>query len=120
MLKFSVQTFYQPLFSNSFAFSSLSPALSLQQFISLPKPPTSKSLASSKSLPSPKKQKHLFTQEAKSLMSSFSESFLPSGKQGGAVVLREWHDIVTGETCIPATLNFNNLGEAAVLHIPLL
>jgi hypothetical protein len=53
-------------------------------------------------------------------MSSFSESFLPSGKQGGAVVLREWHDIVTGETCIPATLNFNNLGEAAVLHIPLL
>jgi hypothetical protein len=36
------------------------------------------------------------------------------------VVLRKGHDIVTGETCVPASLNVNNLGEAAVLHFPLL
>jgi hypothetical protein len=36
------------------------------------------------------------------------------------VVLWEGRDIVTGETCIPASLNVNNLGEAAVLNIPLL
>jgi hypothetical protein len=58
--------------------------------------------------------------KAKSLASSFSKSFIPSGKQGGAVVLGEGHDIVTGETCAPAPLNVNNLGEAAVLHFPLL
>jgi hypothetical protein len=26
--------------------------------------------------------------------------------------------MVRGETCIPASLNVNNLGEAAVLHFP--
>jgi hypothetical protein len=36
------------------------------------------------------------------------------------VVLREGCDIVTGETCVPASLNVNNLGEGAVLHFPLL
>jgi hypothetical protein len=36
------------------------------------------------------------------------------------VVLGKGHDIVTGETCVPASLNVNNLGEAAVLHFPLL
>jgi hypothetical protein len=36
------------------------------------------------------------------------------------VVLREGCDIVTGETCMLAFLNVNNLGEAAVLHFPLL
>jgi hypothetical protein len=34
------------------------------------------------------------------------------------VVHREGHDIVTGETCIPASLNANNLGDAAVLLFP--
>jgi hypothetical protein len=53
-------------------------------------------------------------------VSSFSESFIHSGKQGGAVVLKEGHDIVAGETCIPASLNVKNLVEAAVLHFPLL
>jgi hypothetical protein len=28
----------------------------------------------------------------------------------------EGHDIVTRETCIPTSLNLNNLGKAAVLH----
>jgi hypothetical protein len=33
-------------------------------------------------------------------VSSFSKSFLPSGKQGGgATALREGHDTVTIETC---------------------
>jgi hypothetical protein len=46
---------------------------------------------------------------------------MSSGKQvGGTTVLREWHDIVTRETCIPASLNINNLGKAAVLHPALL
>jgi hypothetical protein len=31
------------------------------------------------------------------------------------VVLREGHDIVIGETCVPTSLNINNLGEAADL-----
>jgi hypothetical protein len=35
-------------------------------------------------------------------------------------VLGAGHDIVTGETCIPASLKVNNLGEAAVLHFSLL
>jgi hypothetical protein len=61
-----------------------------------------------------------FIQKAKSLMSSFGEAFISSGKQGGAVVLGEGHIIVTGETCIPASLNINNLGEAGVLHFSLL
>jgi hypothetical protein len=93
MLKFSVQIFYQPHFRNS------SLAILLQQFFSLPKPPTSKSpQAKSKRPPS-----------------SFRGSFILRGKQGGTAVLGAGHDIVTGETCIPASLKVNNLGEAAVL-----
>jgi hypothetical protein len=53
-------------------------------------------------------------------MSSFSKSFIPSGKQDGVVILREGHDIVTGEACVPASLNVNHLGEAAVLDVLLL
>jgi hypothetical protein len=54
---------------------------------------------------------------SKSLKSSFSESFIYSGKQGGgATVLWEGRDIVTRETCVPASLNVNNLGKAAELH----
>jgi hypothetical protein len=42
---------------------------------------------------------------------------MPSGKQGGgAAVLREGR----GETCVPASLNINNLGKAAELHFPFL
>jgi hypothetical protein len=47
-------------------------------------------------------------------MSSFSGPFIDSGKQGGAEVLGEGCDIVTGETCVPVSLNLN-LGDAAVL-----
>jgi hypothetical protein len=53
-------------------------------------------------------------------MSSFSKSFISSGKhEGGARVLREGHDIVIGETCIPTSLKVNNLGKAAVLNFEL-
>jgi hypothetical protein len=34
--------------------------------------------------------------------------------------LGEGCDTVTRETCVPASLNINNLGKAAVLHLPLL
>jgi hypothetical protein len=37
-----------------------------------------------------------------------------SSKQGGAEALGEGCDIVTGETCIPASLN-TSLGDIAVL-----
>jgi hypothetical protein len=57
---------------------------------------------------------------SKNPMSSFSKSFTSCGKQGGgARVLWESHDIVTRETCIPTSLNVNNLGKAAVLHFAL-
>jgi hypothetical protein len=51
---------------------------------------------------------------------SFSESFIPRDKQGGAAVLREGHDIVTRGTCVSASLNVNNLGKAAELHLAFL
>jgi hypothetical protein len=54
----------------------------------------------------------------KSLKSSFSESFISSGKQeGGAIVLGEGHHNVTRGTCVSASLNINNLGKAAELHL---
>jgi hypothetical protein len=50
-------------------------------------------------------------------VSSFSESFKPSGKQGGrAAVLGERQDIVTRGTCVPASLSINNLGKALCPH----
>jgi hypothetical protein len=102
------------LFTNPFPFSN---------FFPFQKPPTPKSQK-----PKAKRQKQKPQSKSpqskkpksKSLVSSFSESFISSGKQGGAVVLREGCDIVTGETCIPASLKVNSLGEAAVLHFPLL
>jgi hypothetical protein len=119
-----VQTFIVPcsLFSflkvSALRLASNSPlAILLQQFFSLPKASHIKKPKSKKSFKQkPPKQKP----QSNSCASSFSESFIFSGKQGGAGVLREGHDIVTGETCIPASLNINNLEEAAILHFPLL
>jgi hypothetical protein len=87
-------------FSSSFSrFSNLLPAISLHP----------------KSLPQQK------AKSQKTLASPFSESFIPSGKQGGgATFLGEACDIVIRETFLPASLNINNLGKAAVLHFPLL
>jgi hypothetical protein len=49
-------------------------------------------------------------------LSSFRESFISSGKQGGgATVLKEGRDTVTRENC-STSLNINNLGKAAGLH----
>jgi hypothetical protein len=57
---------------------------------------------------------------SKNLESSFRESFISSGKQGGgATVLGEGHDIVTRETLVPTSLNRNNLGKVTVLHFAL-
>jgi hypothetical protein len=51
-------------------------------------------------------------------MFSFNKSFISSGKQGGlATALGEGRDIGTRETCLPTSLNINNLGKAAVLHL---
>jgi hypothetical protein len=102
-------------FSNSFClqqFFSLQQSISLQKAYLHPKNQKAKT----------KIQKAFLIKKlkAKSFMSSFSESFTPSGKQGGAAVLGQECDIVTGETCIPASLNINNLGKAAVLNFPVL
>jgi hypothetical protein len=82
MLKFSVQTFYQPLFSHSFPFSNF-PLAVLFPSESVPHqkakaPKTSKAKAQSKSQP------------------SFSRPFTNHGKQGGPEALGDGHDIVTG------------------------
>jgi hypothetical protein len=44
---------------------------------------------------------------------------ISSGKRGGATVLGEGRDIVTAETCIPASLNVNILGTVAALQLTL-
>jgi hypothetical protein len=88
--------------SNSpFAILFPSTILSLQQFFSLPKASHTKETKSQKPSPSksPKAKASKQRSQSKSLVSSFRKSFIPSGKQGGAAVLREGHDIVTGETC---------------------
>jgi hypothetical protein len=58
--------------------------------------------------------------KAKGKMPAFllQESFINSTKQDGAVDLREGHDILKGETCVSASLNINNLGDATVLLFP--
>jgi hypothetical protein len=42
---------------------------------------------------------------------------MPNGKQGGTVVLRKGHDFVTGETCVPTSLNVNNLGSCSAAEL---
>jgi hypothetical protein len=76
-----------------------STVFSLQQFFPLPK-------ASHIQKAFPIRQpKAKVSKQRQSLASSFSESFTPSGRQGGAAVLWEGRDIVTGETCVPASLS---------------
>jgi hypothetical protein len=70
---------------------------------------------------SQQQQQPIKTPHQKRLISSFRESFISSGKQGGgATVLREGCDTVTRDTCIPTSPTINNLGKAAVLHSALL
>jgi hypothetical protein len=89
MLKFSVQTFYQPFF-NIFPLSncSLFLAFSFQQFFSLPK-------ASHSKKPKVKPQK------AKKPLFLLQGSLIAANRWSH----REGRDIATGETCIPASLN---------------
>jgi hypothetical protein len=104
------------LASNSPLAILLQQSFSLQQFFSLPKV---SHIQIAFPVRKPKAKASKQKAQSKSLASSFSESFIPSGKQGGTAVLGEGCDIVTGETCVPASLNINNLGEA-VLHFRLL
>jgi hypothetical protein len=104
MLKFSVQTFYQPLFSHTFfPLAILFPSKSFPH----QKSPKQKPKPQKPSKTQSKSQR----QKAKKKTSS---PFINSGKQGGAEDLGEGRDIVTGETCVPACLN-TSLGDAAVL-----
>jgi hypothetical protein len=85
MLKYSVQTFYQLLFSHSFPFSNSSP------FQKLPTPKIPKQKNQGKAPQKPKPSKVLQTksqrQKAKSPQPSFRGPFINSGKQGGAETL---------------------------------
>jgi hypothetical protein len=114
-----VQTFYQPLFSHSFPFSNSS------SFQKLPTPKIPKQKPKSKAQKTPqskspqpplkaKAQHKVPKSKSKSSLLSFSGPFINSGKQDGAEALKEGCDIVTGETCVPASLN-TNLGDATVL-----
>jgi hypothetical protein len=118
VLKFSVQTFYPPLFSHPFPFSNFPLAILFPSLILFPsKSFPHQNAQSKKPKPKAKAQSKSQKQKAqKNLKPSFSRPLIPSGKQGGA--LREGHDIVTEKTCIPASLNINNLGETAVLLFP--
>jgi hypothetical protein len=92
--------FYQPLFSNSpsailFPSAILPPTISLQS----KNPP-------SKILPHPKASCPL------------SESLLyPVVNKEWSTAVQEGHDIVARGTCFAASLNINNLGKAAELHV---
>jgi hypothetical protein len=88
MLKFSVQTFYQPLFSifpSTILFpSAIFPFNNSFPFQKLPTPKKPKI--------KPQKQKALFLLQG---------SFIAANRWSHG----EGRDIVTGETCIPASLN---------------
>jgi hypothetical protein len=109
MSKFSVQTFYQPLFSHSFPFNNfplaiLFPSKSFPQQKAHSKSPKGKTEAKAQG-------------KSKSPKPSFSGPFINSSKQSAAEALGEGRDIVAGETCLPASLNAS-LGDAAVLLFP--
>jgi hypothetical protein len=102
----------------------------LYPFFSLPQFPVGNSFPFSNSFPfqklptpkSPKPKNHAKVQKTtQSKKPKAKASLPPSGvfinldKQSGAEALGRGCDIVTGETCISASLNANNLGETAVL-----
>jgi hypothetical protein len=68
------------------------------------------------STPIKKKKKTFHQSSIEKPESSFSESFISSGKQEEEQQFSERRDIVTRETCVPTSLNINILGKAAVLH----
>jgi hypothetical protein len=109
MLKFSVQTVYQPPFSK-FPLAILFPSGILFPSKSFPH-----QKAQNKK-PKPKLKVKAKGKSKKSLF-LFQGSFTNSHKQGGAATLREGRDIVTGETCVPAFLNTNNSGETAQIAL---
>jgi hypothetical protein len=84
MLKFSVQTFYQPLFSHSFPFSNSF----LFQKLPTPKSPKQKNQAKAQKNPSPKgplNQKPNAKSPSPPLGVFYKQGhFINSGKQGGA------------------------------------
>jgi hypothetical protein len=60
------------------------------------------------------------TNQPNQSMSSFSESVIYNGKQGGGVTVHgEEHDTETGQICNCYSLNINILGKAPVLHFAL-
>jgi hypothetical protein len=107
-----VHTFYQPLFSHTFSFSNFSLAI-LFRSKSFPHQKAQSKRTKQKPPQNLLKQK-ISRQKVKSSQPSFSGPFINSGKQGGTEALGEGRDIISGETCVPVSLNAS-LGEAVVL-----
>jgi hypothetical protein len=103
MLKFSVQTFYQPLFSHSFLFSNSPLAIIFPSVILFPyknfpnKKAQSKSQKTQPKKPLKAKAKGK-KQKPQALLQPCSGPFINSSKQTGAEAHGEGHDIVTGGT----------------------
>jgi hypothetical protein len=97
MLNFLVQSFYQPLFSLSFPFSNFPLVILFPSVILLP-------LQKLPTLKSPKQKNPSQSPKAKP-QALLSRPFINHGKWGGAET----------QTCIPASLNTNTLGETTVL-----
>jgi hypothetical protein len=108
---FSVQTFYQPLFSHCFHFRNIPLAILFPSVILFP----SKSFPHQKTKPKKPLQNKKPKVKAKGKKQK-PQAFLQQAfyKQGGAHALGEGHDIVTGETCLLSSLKAR-LGDAAVL-----
>jgi hypothetical protein len=110
MLKLSMQTFYQPLFSHSFPFNNF-PFSNSFLFQNLPTPKSPKQKAKTKAQKTSKVKVEGKKPKPKP---SFKGPFINSSKQGGAAAFGEGRGIVTGETCVPVSLN-TSLGDVAVL-----
>jgi hypothetical protein len=96
--------FYQPLFSlQQFPFNNSFPFCNSFPFQKLPTPKSPKPKPKTPQAPKALQTKSQ-RQKAKSPQLSFSRPFINRSKQGGAEALEEGCDIVTGETCVPASL----------------
>jgi hypothetical protein len=110
-----LQTFFQPLFSYTFPFNNFPAVLSPSVILFPSKNFPHQKAQSKRTKPKPKKPSKAKAKIKKQKPQPSFNAFYKQWQQGGAEALgREGLDIVTGETCVPASLNVN-LGDAAVL-----
>jgi hypothetical protein len=113
MLKFLLQTFYQSLFSHSFPFNNFPLAIFFPSVILIPSKSFSHQKPQSKSQkPKPKKtsQSKIHRQKSKKPQALIKTA----ANRVEQRLLERGGDIVTGETCVPVSLN-TSLEDAAAL-----